>query len=135
MTRLDYYFNGYNKTYPHEKFEYSHESYGSQHRRLQHSLCRKSFSIGPKETVPFLFRLPPWGFSFEERYWKPVRWSFNKRLNAYYEVLATMVVEKNEKGLYGFPLRECEDKVLVMFQSMGKEAKRELMQLVGIAPT
>ena len=135
MTRLDYYFLGFNGMYPHERSEYSHESYGSQHRRLQHRLCRTWSSMNPTGTVPFLFRLPSWGFSFEERYWRLVRWSFHKRLNAYYEVLAAMVVEKNEKGLYAFPLKECRDKVVEMFRSMDAKAQSELAQFLGIPLT
>ena len=98
MSRMDFWIRNPSQKYPVGFFQYKRESYASQHRRLQWSLCRvwQALEEGPP---PQLFRLPPWMFGFEAGYWKPSNWGFNRKSNAYNQGLVDMAAEKREIGL------------------------------------
>ena len=98
MSRMDYWIRNPAQRYPVGFFQYKRESYASQHRRLQWSLCR-IWQEFEKEPPPQLFRLPPWMFGFEPHYWKPSSWGFNRKSNAYNQGLVDMAAEKSKNGL------------------------------------
>ena len=98
MSRMDFWIRNPAQRYPVGFFQYKRESYASQHRRLQWSLC-KIWQEFEKEPAPQLFRLPPWMFGFESCYWKPSSWGFNRKSNAYNQGLADMAAEKRENRL------------------------------------
>ena len=98
ITRMDFWIRSPNERYPEDLSQYKKESYGSQHRRLQHAFCIIWRDL-ETEAPPALYRLPEWMFGFEYCYWKPSSWGHNRRSNAYNEGLAAMAAEKNEKSL------------------------------------
>ena len=103
ITRMDFWIRNPMEEYPEDLSQYGRESYGCQHRRLQHAFCRE----WPKtflESPPELYRLPVWNFGFDECYWKPSNWGFDIRSNAYYQGLADMAAFKEEKGLQSIDL-------------------------------
>ena len=98
MSRMDFWIKNPHGTYPDDLSQYKGESYGSQHRRLQHMFCTiwREFDTEP---AAGLYRLPPWMFGFEPCYWRPSNWGIDKRSNVYNQGLAEMAAEKKEKGL------------------------------------
>lgn len=110
ITRMDFWIKDPYECYPDEYPQYKTESYGSQHRRLQHTFRR----IGQgRNTVsaPELYRLPAWTFGFERCYWQPSTWGVDERSNAYVQGLVDMAAEKNEKGLQGVDYRSWKAKL------------------------
>lgn len=106
ITRVDFWLRNPTEQYPEDLSQYKEESYGSQHRRLQHAFCR-IWQEFESEPAPELYRLPAWIFGFQYCHWKPSSWGFDERSNAYYQFLAEMAMEKNETGLWNFDYREC----------------------------
>ena len=110
MTRMDFWIRNLRETYPEDLSKYRGESYGSQHRRLQHAFCRiwRDFDC---DSAPELYRLPSWMFGFEYCYWKPSTWGYDRRSRAYNQGLAEMSAEKNEKGLCNVDYRNWKAKL------------------------
>ncbi|KAL9136554.1 MAG: hypothetical protein Q9175_002230 [Cornicularia normoerica] len=98
ITRMDFWVRNPKETYPGHLSQYKGESYGSQHRRLQHAFCR-IWQDHEQDPPPELYRLPPWIFGFESCYWNPSIWGNNAKKRAYNKGLAEMAAEKNRKGL------------------------------------
>lgn len=104
ITRMDFWIRNPTETYPEDLSPYKRESYGSQHRRLQHAFCR-IWQEFDSEPAPELYRLPNWMFGFDMRYWKPSSWGGDTRSNAYNQALAEMAAERNEKSLQSLDYR------------------------------
>lgn len=98
ITRMDFWIRNLRETYPEDLSKYRGESYGSQHRRLQHAFCRL-WRDSDGDPAPELYRLPNWIFGFKSCYWKPSSWGYDRRSKAYNQGLTEMSAEKNEKGL------------------------------------
>lgn len=105
ITRMDFWIKNPNERYPEDLSQYETESYASQQRRLQHAFCR-SWRRFHGTIPPELFRLPNWMLGFEECYWKPSSWGYDRRSNAYNQGLAKMAAEKKEMGLWSVDYRE-----------------------------
>ena len=112
MTRMDFWLQSPTETYPADLSRYGHESYASQHRRLQHAFCRVWREYRAETTAPpELFRLPGWMFGFGCGDWTPSSWGVGGRARAYNGVLAEMAGEKREKGLEGVVYREWKGRI------------------------
>ena len=98
MTRLDFWIRTPDQEYPDDLSQHETESYASQQRRLQHAFCR-TWRLFHSTVAPELFRLPSWMFGFEEFYWKPSSWGYDRQSIVYNQGLAKMAAEKKEIGL------------------------------------
>ena len=105
ITRMDFWVRNPVERYPEDLSQYKRESYGSQHRRLQHAFWR-IWQDFHREPPPELYRLPSWMSGFNECYWKPSSWGIDIRSRAYYQGLADMAATKNERGLQSLDLRD-----------------------------
>ena len=104
LTRMDFWLRNPAKTYPPHLDKYHTESYGSQHRRLQHAFC-KQWRGHSRDPPPALYRLPAWVFGFETRYWKPANWGTDRKSEAYARGLVEMADERYGEGLRGLDYR------------------------------
>ena len=111
ITRMDFWIQNPTEQYPEDLSQYKGKSYGCQHRRLQHAFCR-IWRQSENQPCPELYRLPQWMFGFQNCYWKPSSWGYDKRSNAYYQFLADMAMEKKENGQQSLDYQECKAMVL-----------------------
>ena len=110
MTRMDFWIRNPHEKYPDDLSRFQGESYASQQRRLQHAFCR-NWQHFRSTSPPELYRLPDWMFGFEECYWQPSSWGFDRLSNAYNQCLAEMAAEKKGRGLWGLDYRQWKDRL------------------------
>ena len=134
ITRMDFWIRNPYQGYPrvgHRAVDRG-ESYGSQHRRLQHAFCRlwRGYDAegGP---APELYRLPAWIFGFEACYWRPASWGMDKRSEVYNRGLSEMAAEKNAKGLQGVNYRNWKAKLEEQDRAVMAEAETPLGLFAG----
>lgn len=130
ITRMDFWVRNPIEEYPDDLSQYGRESYGSQHRRLQHAFCR-IWQTYYSEPPPELYRLPAWNFGFDECYWKPSSWGFDTRSTAYNQGLADMAAAKDEKGLQSLDLRHWKARLMEHVEAAMAHCETELALYAG----
>ena len=98
MTRMDFWIRNPEDWYPDYFSKHKRESYGAQHRRLQHAHCVLWKEIEGGKHAAALFRLPAWTVGFGPRCWDPPMLGVDKVSRSYNGGLAEMVAEANERG-------------------------------------
>ncbi|CAF9938398.1 hypothetical protein IMSHALPRED_000785 [Imshaugia aleurites] len=100
MTRMDFWMRSPKKEYPDDLSKYNTESYGSQHRRLQHAFCRiwREFDLAG-EDCPELYRVRGFMLEFDPHYWTPDDWIADKGTEAWNQGLAEIAEAKYKSGL------------------------------------
>ena len=130
ITRMDFWIRNPRQTYPPDLSQHKRESYGSQHRRLQHAFSRICREVG-NEPAPELYRLPAWMFGFAPYYWTPSTWGVDKRSRVYNQGLVEMAAEKNEKGVHGVDYLRWKATLEGLVRVVEEEARTELGLFVG----
>lgn len=134
ITRMDFWIRNPYKGYPRVDHRATDrgESYGSQHRRLQHAFCRiwREYDAegGP---APELYRLPAWIFGFEACFWRPASWGMDKRSEVYHRGLSEMAAEKYAKGLQGLNYWNWKAKLEEQDRAVMAEAETPLGLFAG----